>query len=306
MLGGMTDLPEGLHGAYLRADLVAELGVPAFRRLLYGNRLVRFSRFVLVDRARLPDLPTRAAAALLTAGPQAVLTSHTAALLFGCTSADAGTIHLLAPYTRQLRRRADVVLHQGLVDEQDVVELDGLRTLALEAVITEMLCTVARDTALACADQALASLEPFCRGEFKAEVSHRLATRRDIRWRARAETLLELATGLPESPAEGRLLLTLVDAGLPRPESQVAVCDADGRERYRLDFAWREPMVALEYDGHAAHAGRGEWDAARDEDLGRRGWLVLRAAARDLRSPARMLSELGRAFRVRRFSGYAA
>jgi hypothetical protein len=192
-------------------------------------------------------------------------------------------------------------LHQGSFEEQDVVELDGLRVLELERVIADLLCTAGRGTALACADQALAALNPPFRAEFKAEVSHRIQARPDPHGRRRGGILLLLATGSPESPAESRLLLALFDAGLPVPELQYPVCDLDGRERYRLDFAWLEPKVALEYDGYAAHADRAERDAARDEDLRRRGWLVIRASGEDLRVPRPLMKAIRAAFHRRRF-----
>jgi hypothetical protein len=168
-------------------------------------------------------------------------------------------------------------------------------------VIAEMLCTTAGGMALACADEALGGLIPSVRGEFRAAVEHRIGRRPDPRGRRRAGVLLDLATGRPESPAESRVLLALFDAGLPVPELQFPVCDLDGRERYRLDFAWLEPMIALEYDGYAAHSGRSERDAARDEDLRRRGWIVIRVGAGDLRAPARMASAVRMAFGRRRF-----
>jgi hypothetical protein len=295
------DVRERLHGAYYRPDLVRTIGLPAVRSLVRSGRLVRYSRWVLVDRRTQLELHTRAAAALLTAGPEAVLTSHTAALLYGCTAADSGAIHVLTRYERQIKRRAGLAVHQGSFDEQDVVELGGLRVLALEVVIAELLCKAFRPTALACADQALGMVRPESRAEFKAELEHRLQSRPDPRGRRRGGVLLLLATGVPESPAESQLLVALFDAGLPVPEAQFAVCDLDGRERYRLDFAWPEPMVALEYDGYAAHAGRSELDAARDEDLRRRGWLVVRAGASDLRDPGRLMREIRSAFWRRRF-----
>jgi hypothetical protein len=139
------------------------------------------------------------------------------------------------------------------------------------------------------------------RDEFKAEVEHRISTRPDPRGRRRAGVLLDLATGRTESPAECRLLLTLFDKGLPVPQLQYPVHDVDGRERYRLDFAWPEAMVALEYDGYEAHVDRGELDAARDEDLRRRGWLVVRASAGDLREPAQVVLAVANALARRRF-----
>jgi hypothetical protein len=297
----MIDLPVGLHGAYLRQQLVDQLGFFSVRSLMRDNRLVRYSRTVLVDRGRMLELRTRAAAALLTIGRRAVLTSHTAALLHGCTAADDGLIHVLASYEHQLRRRGDLAPHQGSFEEHDVVELNGLRVLVLERVIADMLCTSARGTALACANQALAGLSPPLRAEFKAEIGHRIQTRPDPRGRRRGGVLLLLVTGLPESPAESRLLLALFDAGLPVPELQHPVCDIDGRERYRLDVAWLEPMVALEYDGYAAHAERSERDFAREEDLRRRGWIVLRATAGDLRAPRPLMMAIRAAFHRRRF-----
>jgi len=96
------------------------------------------------------------------------------------------------------------------------------------------------------------------------------------------------------------MVVILAEAGIPAPVLQHSVRDLTGRERYRLDFAWPELKVALEYDGYEAHEGRAEHDRAREEDLRRRGWLVVRADSADLGSPTRLLRELRTAFRQRR------
>jgi hypothetical protein len=299
MVVRVFDLPDSLHGAFRRSDLICQLGLAGVRLLVREGLLVRYSRNVLVDRRRALALPTRAAAALLYVGPRAVLTSHTAARLFGCTAADPAIIHVLTAADRKVAGRPGLALRRGLSAEDEVLELDGLRTLGLELVIADMLCTVSRPVALACADQALAALDPPFRAGFRAEVARRLRIRADL-CGPRGRVLLELATGLPESPAESEMLLALHDAGLPTPRLQHRVLDIAGRERYRLDFAWEEPRVALEYDGRDAHEGRAARDAARDEDLRRRGWLVLRATASDLREPKRLVSALRAAFARRR------
>ena len=298
----MIDLPKGLHGVFRREDLVRQLGLSDVRVLLRSGQLVRYSRDVLIDRRHLFDLTTRAAAALLFVGPRAVLTSHTAASLYGCSAADAGIVHVLSGYDRKARPRPGLALHQGVVDEHDVVELHRLRTLRLEPVIAEMLCTAHRPTALACADQALAEIDLVARDTFRAEVADRIYRRADPRGTRRGEALLGLATGLPESPAESHLLLALFDAGLPLPSLQLSIQDLAGRERYRLDFAWEEPRVALEYDGYEAHEGRQHDDAVRDADLRSRGWSIIRANATDLRAPARVVRALREAFARRRFA----
>ena len=273
---------------FRRSDLIHRIGLPAVRSLVRDGRLLRYSRNILIDRRHQFALRTRAAAALLFVGPGSALTGHTAALLYGCSAADPTTIHVRYAGDREMRYRPEIKLCRGPVHDDEVLELDGLRTLGLEIVTAELLCTVHRPVALACADQALAALDPPFRDRFRAEVAACLRTRR-------GKVLLDLATGLPESPAESQLLLTLYDAGLPIPTPQYRV------RNHRLDFAWEELRVALEYDGRDVHEHRAEADAARDADLRSRGWTVIRATAADLRSPARLIHTLRSLLTTRRF-----
>ena len=266
------------------------------RALQHDGRLVVVARDVLVERSRQLELRTRAAAALLVVGEQAVLTSHTAVALFGCPAASTGRVHVLVGYDRPIRSTMEMTVHQGMCEKQDVVVLDGLRVLAFENALAEVLCRASRRTALACTDQAIALTPPESRAQFRAEVAHRIATRKDSRGRRRSEILLDLATGLAESPAESWLLLDLFDAHFPIPTQQLPVADLDGNVRYRLDFAWEEVRVAVEYDGYAAHVSRGVRDAARDAELRRLGWTVIRATAADLMDPAELHAAIRRAF----------
>lgn len=298
----MNALPPGLHGAYRVAELRGQLGKRRLEKLVHEGRLIRHSRRVLVARDRQFELRTRAAATLLLAGPRAVLSGHTAALLFGCTAADSGQIHVMVDYHRRLTSMPGVAAHRGLYDEQDVVVLDGLRVISLECALAELLCRAPRRDALACVDQALALTPVDRRDELQAEVLHRIYVRRDPRGRRRSQVLLDLASGLAESPAESWLLLSLFDAGFPVPAQQLPIVDVGGREVYRLDFGWEEPRVALEYDGYVAHAGRAVHDAARDQDLQRRGWIVVHATAEDLADPSRLHAEIRRAYWRRRFA----
>ncbi len=262
---------------------------------------MRVTRHLLVDRERQLDLWTRAAAALLVAGPGALLSNYTAAALFGCTAADRGEVHVMVNYHRRLSAMPGLVVHNGSFDEGEVVVLSRLRVLALESAMAELLCRAPRRDAIACLDQAITLTPPDQRTEFCHEIRHRIAVRPDPRGRRRSQILLDLATGLAESPAESWLLLALFDAGFPVPAQQVPVLDMSGRERYRLDFAWEEPRIAIEYDGHAAHADRAALDLARDEDLRRRGWMVIHANADDIKDPSRLHAAVRGAFWRRRF-----
>lgn len=296
----MIAVSGALHGACTRRQARACLGEHGLRAAIRDGRLRLLWPGVLVEPTRRLDPRTAAAAALLLAGPSAVLTGPTAAWLHGCTAAGHPDSHLLLPYDEWLRRRPGLVVHHGRWSEYDVEEVDGLPVLVLDHVISELLCTANRRTALGCADQALAGRPESLRADFRREVQTRLDLRDDRRGTRRAAALLDLATGRAESPPESWLVLIVVDAGFPPPEAQHPVRNSDGSVRYRLDLSWPELMIAIEYDGYVPHLGRAEADAAREEDLRRRGWTVLRANADDLRDPGRLLDGLQNAFAQRR------
>jgi hypothetical protein len=101
------------------------------------------------------------------------------------------------------------------------------------------------------------------------------------------------------SPAESRMLFRLVDLGFPVPQVNLPVHDARGEVLFLLDHAWPEYRIAVEYDGHAAHLGREDEDAARQAELERRGFIVVRVRAADMGDLSRVERELDAAFRAR-------
>lgn len=95
-----------------------------------------------------------------------------------------------------------------------------------------------------------------------------------------------LADGLAGSPQETRLRLVLYDSPLPRPVPQHVVRHAGGRFLARVDFAWPEARLALEYEG--LWHGRDQQvvrDRRRLNELTAAGWTVVFATAADLRDP---------------------
>jgi hypothetical protein len=222
--------------------------------------------------------------------------------MYGCTAADFAPIDILVPYARRIERVPGVVVHNGVFTEDDIVEIDGLRLLAPELVLADLLCRTRRPTALACADQMLAALPDAQRPGFRDSVLRAIGARADNRGTRQARVLLDLATGLPESPFESQLLLMFYDRELPPPIPQYSITTIDGREIYRLDFAWPEFRIAVEYDGYAAHAERRERDRRRDEDLAGRGWIVIHATIDDLMAPSRLVNAVREALRARRLS----
>jgi hypothetical protein len=88
---------------------------------------------------------------------------------------------------------------------------------------------------------------------------------------------------IPGSAAETRLLRSLTSWGYEAPERQVVVRDDAGRFLGRLDLAWRDARIGVEYDSDEWHAPR-RWDhdAARDDRFGVAGWWVRHVGKGDL------------------------
>jgi hypothetical protein len=99
----------------------------------------------------------------------------------------------------------------------------------------------------------------------------------------RLETALELVDPGAESPRESYLRLLLIDAGLPRPQTQIPVLGTDGIPVAYLDLGWEDQMVAVEYDGDHHRTDRRQYvkDIRRQEMLERMGWIIVRVVAED-------------------------
>jgi very-short-patch-repair endonuclease len=90
---------------------------------------------------------------------------------------------------------------------------------------------------------------------------------------ARLPEVVRLANALAESPMETRIRVAIVLAGLPMPQLQVPVGP------YRLDMAYPDLMLGIEYDG------REHLDQRRAlRDLDRQAYLTAAGWRRILRS----------------------
>lgn len=194
------------HGALTHAEAAELLGRDELAAALREGRWVRPWPGVVVPEHRARDPLTRAGAALLRAGPHAVLSGATAVSMHGCTAAEARTLEVTIPYDRQMRSLPGLSVRQARVREPDVQRLDGLRVFALDVALTELLCTGPQRVALACLEQALTQLasEGGETERFRRLVAERLSRRMDRRGTRRAAGLLELAwTGPPSASSTG-------------------------------------------------------------------------------------------------------
>ncbi len=180
----------------------------------------------------------------------------------------------------QLRALRNPIVRSG----ERMVRRDDLMTIGNVAVTTPLRTAVdigrlfTRDVALWGLDSMLAT-GSFSHDELVSIVP-RLARQRGV---VQLRVLAAIADGGSASFGESALRLRWYDAGLPRPELQVAV-DMVGRTTYWLDMGLTSKKFAAEYDGEAWHSSpeASAHDAARRAMLAEEGWVVLVFRARDV------------------------
>lgn len=253
---------------------------------LRGPTWVRVFPDVYVDAACHLDHAVRARIAATAVLPGAVVSGASAAVLWGLTdlAGDGDPVELtVAPGGARsvcpqvvVRRRAlpaGGAVHRGgvLVTDAEHTALDlAARLSPVEAVVLLDRWVDARVSSLASLRSVAADL-----------------TGRGCR---QARAAADRADGLAGSPQETRLRLTVLDAGLPPPVAQYTVRLAD-RFVARVDLAWPEQRIALEYEG-AWHTTQIAADRRRIEALQAAGWRVLFVTAADLHRPAALVARI--------------
>jgi hypothetical protein len=140
------------------------------------------------------------------------------------------------------------------------------------------------------------------------ETTPELLERRFATMKRRPDTLttrlvLRLADGRCESAGESRAWHLFWAQGLPMPIPQLEIRDGRGRVVARVDFAWPELGVFLEFDGKVKYErflkqGESPADAVlrekRREELicGITGWRCIRITWADLHHPERTAARI--------------
>lgn len=122
-------------------------------------------------------------------------------------------------------------------------------------------------------------------GVTAAEIAQLMPHHRGVRGLVQLREVLELMDGGAESPQETKTRLALVDAGLPKPETQIVARDEFGEFVARIDMGYREFQVGIEYDGeqHWNDPGQRAKDIERLARLTELGWVIIRVSSDILR-----------------------
>ena len=118
-----------------------------------------------------------------------------------------------------------------------------------------------------------------------------------VRGLRRLRKTLALVDAGAESPPESLTRLLLVQAGFPRPATQIELRDLG----IRIDMGWRKWKVAVEYDGvqHWTDRRQRSWDIERIALLEDAGWILIRVSAEMLARPHAVLDRVSGALSSR-------
>ncbi|MFS0897015.1 hypothetical protein [Mycolicibacterium litorale] len=216
----------------------------------------------------------------LSCGTTVAVCLGTAAALHGFDTEQPGDLHVLNPHGHQLRPVDGLVVHRR--DGAPLVSAADRWATAPAWTAVEVARGLRRPRALATLDAALRS-GTVSRGRlWRAAIEQ--AGRRGI---VAVRDLLPLADPRAESPMESEARLAMIDGGLPLPELQFEVIDGNGELR-RLDFAWPDHRVAVEYDGLDWHSDTEAMraDRRRQAALMDVGWVVIPIVFDDVRHRA--------------------
>ncbi|KAF2415785.1 hypothetical protein [Microbacterium sp. B35-30] len=267
---------DGLCAGFSRA----ELDGPGFERPFYG---VREPKYAHAERAASDGLSSREVAlrlfkrncrAFATRMGEGDFFSHGTALILRGSPTPAAwdrMIHVSSIRPRNPARTTGVISHRLAVRAPAYREVGGLRVedparawVQASAHLTDVELIIAADHLVA-RRRRLATID-----ELRAEACSRR--------KPRLELLLDLVREGSESPYETDLRLQIVGAGLPEPELGFNLYADDGRFVARLDQAYPEFRVGVEYDGrqHAADVHQFARDADRWREIDETGWRLVR------------------------------
>ena len=214
-------------------------------------------------------LEMRAVAAWLRSGRRGVIAGQAASALHGAAWVDPGTpIEIIA---KPMRRRKTVVVRNEHVGADEIVRIGDLAVTSIARTAVDLARHLPRDEAV----PALDALSAATRLTLD-DVRPLLERHRGARWIRRANIALDLMDGGAQSPKETWLRLVLIDAGCPRPRTQIRV--SDGINEAFLDMGYKEIKVGLDYEGEHHSEDRKQYvhDIGRSALVDGQGWLDIK------------------------------
>jgi hypothetical protein len=301
------------NGVFTRKDALA-LGYHdhAIALLVRAGRWVRVRRGSYVfgaEWAAMSDRDRYAAlcrAAVLHARTEVVLSHLSSANEYGCPlwECDLSRVHLTRVDQRAGRAEAGIVQHRGVIGEDDVIVDNGIARMSATRTALEL-------TTLLDVEHALVEIDFLLhQGLTTAEqLADRYATMTHWPRTLTTDLILRLADGRSESVGETRTRFLCWTQHLPAPVPNFSIRDEHGVEIARVDLAWPELGLFLEFDGRVKYEGRRrDGESVVDCVLREKqresliceltGWRCIRLVWSDLYRPAETAARIRRLLRA--------
>jgi very-short-patch-repair endonuclease len=262
----------GEAGWATSADLLARISPRTLGSWVAAGKLVRLRPGVFAVPSAV-GWRSHLAAAL--EGGEAVASHATALALWELIEHPAGPVHLTVDLTRSARGSAGVTIHRsaGVFAERRRVE--GLAVTSVERTVVD---SWGRPSPLRRADVRAAALTAVRRRQCSIrELDFELTRRTRLPGRAELARLAGLLADGCQSELEIWGCLNVLRAtGMPPFVQQRPITVAG--ERFVLDAAYEDVLLAVEMDGAAWHGSRQqrERDIRRDALLATIGWQTMR------------------------------
>jgi very-short-patch-repair endonuclease len=240
------------------------------------SRYTRIFRDVYVDPSVEVTAALRAKAGWLWAKRQGIVAGFSAAALHGSRWVDdIVTVELIYDNRHRL---PGIQTRGNCIGEDEIGTIAGVPVTTPARTALDLGCWYPVMTAVAAID-LLARATDIKAADIEW-LAHRYPGRRGI---VRARQAAGLFDAGAQSPKESWLRVVLMQAGLPRPQTQIPVRDEFGEVIAYLDMGWKDLKVAVEYDGEQHRTDRRQYirDIRRLEILERRGWIIIRVVAGD-------------------------
>jgi hypothetical protein len=242
-----------------------------FTRRTLVSRNVMIHQNVYLPKGVKLSAETRAMAAWLWSGRRATIAGLSAAAWHGSKWIDAALpAELIRPVPCKVN---GIVIHRDCLVETETCVVRGVAATTPARTAYDL---GRRGTLM----QAVMRLDALANAtDLKPEnVAALLSLHRGARGLPQLRDVIALMDGGAESPQETRTRLLLIEAGFPRPETQIVVCNTFGEFIGRVDLGYRKWKVAVEYDGpqHWATSADHARDIERIADLEAQGWIVIR------------------------------
>lgn len=273
-------VPPRLRGKTFRGSRAVALGYLTENQLR-GPAWRRLFRDVYVDAAVDVTHGLRAVAAARLLVPDAVVSGPSAAVLWGVDLAGPDDdVELTLPPGTHARRMPGLRVRRAHIGADEIHLLRATR-------VTGPALTAVRVATLLTPEAAVVALDRLVvAGVVDLDSVRARAALPGVG--AHARRACQRADGLAQSPRETELRLLMQGAGLPTPLAQYVV-EHEGRFVARVDFAWPELKVAVEYDGYWHSEDRQfAKDRRRLNRLREAGWTVVFVTAADMRDPRRL------------------